>query len=167
MGPCSQALRLSECPVSGVHTESNFMTVRQHEVCAKPEGSQSLPLTPEERLTETEGEVTSHTNADGAQTEGMVGTQAQELGRMPEPLVGPETRLLRGRGQAVGGAGVGMTEPKAGKGRRWGEAGKGQRDLCTFPPGVPAPRAARSSHWLLSTAWSGTAAWSPHPHPQL
>ena len=44
MGPCSQALRLSECPVSGVHTESNFMTVRQHEVCAKPEGSQSLPL---------------------------------------------------------------------------------------------------------------------------
>ena len=94
--------------MSGVHTESNFMTVRQHEVCAKPEGSQSLPLTPEERLTETEGEVTSHTNADGAQTEGMVGTQAQELGRMPEPLVGPETRLLRGRGQAVGGAGVGM-----------------------------------------------------------
>ena len=58
--------------MSGVHTESNFMTVRQHEVCAKPEGSQSQPLTPEERLTETEGEGTSHTNADGAQTERRV-----------------------------------------------------------------------------------------------
>lgn len=135
-----------------MHTENSFMTVRQHEVCAKSEGSQSQPLTPEERLTEIERGITSHTKADGVQTEGMVGTQAQELGRMPELLVGPEIRLLRGRGQAVGGVGVGMTEPKAGKGRRWGEAGKGQRDLCTFPPGVPAPRATRSSHWLLSTA---------------
>lgn len=84
---------------------------------------------------------------------------------MPELLVGPETRLLKGRGQAVGGAGVGMTEPKAGKGRRWGEAGKGQRDLCTFPPGVPAPRAAGSSHCFCPLPGAELQPGHPTPTP--
>lgn len=43
----------------------------------------------------------------------------------------------------MGGGRVGMTEPKAGKRKKMGEAGKGQRDLCTFPPRVPAPRTAQ------------------------
>lgn len=79
------------------------MTVRQREVCTKSEGSQSQPLSPEERLIETERGITSHTKADGVQTEGMVGTQAQELGRMPEFLVGD---LVAG-GEGGGGVGGG------------------------------------------------------------
>lgn len=79
------------------------MTVRQHEVCMKSEGSQSQPLSPEERLIERERGITSHTKADGVQTEGVVGTQVQELGRMPEFLVGD---LVAGGEVAGGGWGV-------------------------------------------------------------